>query len=345
MNGFGMDWLEVKYLNLVSNRLRNYKRKSTNLFNFSCCFCGDSEVDSRKSRGYIYNRKGKTLYHCHNCNITYGFDKFLKELDFQVYSDYLVDKLKETGQKKTDLQDFVNKMKKPVFLKDGPLKGLKKISQLDPNHPCKVFVESRKIPTVAHSKLFYCPKFFTWVNGVMPGKFGDGAIARDEGRLLIPFIDKNQNMHAFQGRSLDPDSKTRYITIVNDESVPKIYGLDTVDFNKRVYVTEGPIDSLFLPNAIATAGGDLVSTVKDLPKKNLVIVYDNESRSIETKKKLEKAIINGYTVCIWPENMEAKDINDMILSGISADFVRYIIDTHSYSDLRAKLELTKWSKV
>ena len=340
-----MDWLEVKYLNLVSNRLRNYKRKSTNLFNFSCCFCGDSEVDSRKARGYIYNQKGKTLFHCHNCNITYGFDKFLKELDFQVYSDYLLEKLKDVGHKKTDVHEFANKMKKPVFLKDGPLKRLKKISQLDPNHPCKVYVESRKIPANVHSKLFYCPKFFTWVNDIVPEKFDESAVARDDGRLLIPFIDKNQNMHAFQGRSLDSESKTKYITIVNDETVPKIYGLDTVDFNKRVYVTEGPIDSLFLPNAIATAGGDLVSTVKDLPKKNLVIIYDNEPRSIDTKKKLEKAIINGYTVCIWPGNLEAKDINDMILSGISADFVKYIIDTHSFSDLRAKLELTKWSKV
>jgi hypothetical protein len=152
-------------------------------------------------------------------------------------------------------------------------------------------------------------------------------------------------MHAFQGRALDSKSKTRYITIVNDETTPKVYGLDSVDFNKKTYVFEGPIDSMFVPNSIATAGGDLVSTVKDLPKKNLVVVYDNEPRSVDTKKKLDKAIINGYNVCIWPSNLEHKDVNDMILAGLSTDFVRYIIDTHTYNDLRAKLALNTWSKV
>jgi hypothetical protein len=193
--------------------------------------------------------------------------------------------------------------------------------------------------------MFFCPKFFTWSNEIIPGKFDEVSLLYDEPRLLIPFFDKEKNMHAFQGRSLDNKSKTRYITIVNDETTPKVYGLDAVDFDKKTYVFEGPIDSMFLPNSIATAGGDLVSTVKDLPKKNLVVVYDNEPRSVETKKKLDKAIINGYNVCIWPTNLEYKDVNDMILAGLSSDFVRYIIDTNTHKDLRAKLALNMWSKM
>jgi hypothetical protein len=192
--------------------------------------------------------------------------------------------------------------------------------------------------------MFLCPKFYSWCNEVIPGKFSEKTAEKDEARLLIPFLDKEQKMHAFQGRSLDSNSKVRYITIVNDESVPKVYGLDDVDFNKTTYILEGPIDSMFIPNAIATAGGDLVAAVKDMPKKNMVVVYDNEPRSAETRKKLERAIINGYKVCVWPENLEAKDVNDMVLSGLSQDFIQYIIDTHTYSDLRARLELTKWSK-
>lgn len=347
-----MHWLEQKYIGLVSNRLRNYKRKSSTLYNFSCCFCGDSESDKRKARAFVYDKKGSTLFHCHNCGKTTSFTKFLQELDLQLYSEFSIEKLKETGaarqienDKHKDLHDFVQKLKKPVFLKEGSLKGLKKVSQLNSEHPIKSYVESRKIPNPYHAKLFYCPKFYDWCNEVIPGKFDKDALKNDGARLLIPFIDKHQKMHAFQGRSIDSSSNLRYITLVNDESVPKIYGLDTVDFTKKTYVLEGPIDSMFLPNSIATAGGDLVATVKDLPKKNLVVVYDNEPRSIETKRKLERAIINGYTVCIWPDNLDHKDINDMVLAGLSSDFIRYIIDTHSFNDLRARLELTKWSKV
>jgi hypothetical protein len=286
------------------------------------------------------------MFHCHNCEITYNFNNFLKNLDFQLYSEFSLEKLKhEKSPQQKDLEDFIEKMKKPVFLKSGPLKSLKKVSQLSADHPCKVFVSNRQIPNPYHAKMFFCPKFFTWANEIIPGKFDDVSLLYDEPRLMIPFFDTEKNMHAFQGRALGGKSKTRYITIVNDETTPKVYGLDSVDFNKKTYVFEGPIDSMFVPNSIATAGGDLVSTVKDLPKKNLVVVYDNEPRSVETKKKLDKAIINGYNVCIWPTNLEHKDVNDMILAGLSTDFVRYIIDTHTYNDLRAKLALNMWSKV
>jgi len=285
------------------------------------------------------------MFHCHNCEITYNFNNFLKNLDFQLYSEFSLEKLKhEKSPQQKDLEDFIEKMKKPVFLKSGPLKSLKKVSQLSADHPCKIFVSNRQIPNPYHAKMFFCPKFFTWANEIIPGKFDDVSLLYDEPRLMIPFFDTEKNMHAFQGRALGGKSKTRYITIVNDETTPKVYGLDSVDFNKKTYVFEGPIDSMFVSNSIATAGGDLVSTVKDLPKKNLVVVYDNEPRSVTTKKKLDKAIINGYNVCIWPSNLEHKDVNDMILAGLSTDFVRYIIDTHTYNDLRAKLALNMWSK-
>lgn len=296
----------------------------------------------------MFTKKGTTLYHCHNCNITYGFDKFLKEFDQQVYNDYCLDRLKEKGVvNKYEYQEFEDKFRTPIYMRDGVLKGLKKVSQLPAEHPCKKYVVSRQIPNPYHAKLFYAPKFFSWCNSVVPGKFSEGTLKYDEPRLIIPFINKDQQVHAFQGRSFDPKAKSKYITIVTDESIPKVYGLDTVDFSKKTYVFEGPIDSVFIPNSIATAGGDLISALKDLkvPKKNLVIIYDNEPRSKETKSKLEKAIINGYTVCIWPSNMEAKDLNDMILSGLSTDFVKHIIDSHSFGDLRAQLELSRWTKV
>jgi hypothetical protein len=102
---------------------------------------------------------------------------------------------------------------------------------------------------------------------------------------------------------------------------------------------------MFIPNSVATAGGDLVSACGSLDKSNLVIVYDNEPRSKETVKKLDKAIMQGYSVCIWPENLEHKDINDMVLAGLTSEFIKYIIDQNTYKDLAAKLALQKWSKV
>jgi len=340
-----MDWLAHKYIGIVSTRLDKFKRKGPNLYNCRCPFCMDSEKSKSKARGYIYENQGKMIYFCHNCGMSLSVSSFIKDIDLNLYNEMQLERLMDQKPKEQiEYEQFVDKMKKPAFMKSGPLKGLKKVSQLSPDDPIKKFVVSRRIPNEYHAKLFSCPNFMNYVNRLIPNKFSKEALKHDELRLLIPFFDKDQNMYAFQGRSLRK-SEVKYITIILDETKPKIYGLDTVDLNRKTYVFEGPIDSLFVPNAIAVAGGEMVPALKDLNKSNLVVVYDNEPRSKETVKKLDKAILNGYNVVIWPENLEHKDVNDMVLAGLSPAFIKHIIDQNTYRDLSAKLALTKWSKI
>lgn len=340
-----MDWLISKYIGLCSTRLEKFKRKGGNTYNFRCPLCGDSESNKNKARAYIYEKQGNMLFHCHNCSVTTTAANFIKKFDQHLYEEYKLEKIKDSKtEKQLDLEQFVAKMKKPVFLQSGPLKNLKKVSQLKPEHPVKRFVDRRKIPTPYHAKTFCCPNFMAYTNSLVPNKFSDESLQKDETRYLIPFFDENKNVFAFQGRSIGK-SEPKYITIILDETKPKIFGLDTVDFIKTVYVFEGPIDSMFIPNSIATAGGDLISCLKNRDKSRLVIVYDNEPRSHETIKKIDKAILNGYSVCIWPENFEHKDINDAILAGLSPEFIEHIIKTNTHKDLKAKLALAKWSKV
>jgi transcription elongation factor Elf1 len=341
-----MDWLQHKYIGLVSSRLEKFKRKGSGLYNFRCPICGDSQSNKHKARAYIYEKQGNMLFHCHNCNATMSVPNFIKAIDQSIYNEMQMERLQD---KKTpeqlDYEAFVDKMKKPVFMKSGPLKGLKKVSQLSPDHRVKKFVDARKIPNPYHAKLFCCPNFKQFTNNLIPNKFDKESIERDETRLLIPFFDKEKRLHAYQGRALG-NSKVKYITIILDDSVPKVYGLDSVDLDKPTYVFEGPIDSMFVPNSIATAGGDLVSAIGTFNnKQNMVIVYDNEPRSKDTVKKLDKAIMQGYSVCIWPENLEHKDINDMVLAGLTSEFIQFIIKSNTYRDLAAKMALTKWSKI
>ena len=324
-----------------------FKRKN-NGFNFRCPFCGDSTRSKTKTRGWIYQEAGSYKYHCFNCNNHSSFKKFLQNIDQTLYTQYKMECLAETKTpEQKEHEEFVEKMKPKAYISNTFLKSLKKISQLPHDSNIKKFIVNRKIPNPYHAKLFSCPNFMNFTNTLIPNKFTEDALKHDETRILIPFIDKNNKVHAFQGRSLRSNSQVKYITIVIDDDVPVIYGLDTVNFNKTVYVMEGPIDSMFIHNSIATAGGDLVSSLAPLKssKASMVIVYDNEPRSKETIKKLDKAIMNGYSVCIWPSNVEHKDVNDMILAGLSTEFIEYIIKQNTYRDLAAKLALTKWSKV
>lgn len=335
-------WIEHKYINLLSGRLEGFTRVSDRVYRFRCPICGDSQKDRRKKRGHILEMDGKVRFYCHNCNASMQFRYFMKDQDPNLYLEYIKEKMKESGQVQ-ESHEFAKKMKKPVFVKTTALSKLKKVSQLAHDHPVKQYVVRRQIPTNLHYKLFYAPKFGAWVNSMIPDKIKIGE--RDEPRLIIPFLDKNKNLFGFQGRSFRKDS-IRYITIILNENMPKVFGLDSVDENQDIYLLEGPIDSMFLPNAIAAAGGDLASQIEQtgLQKEKIVVVFDNEPRHPDTIKRMQKAIDAGYRVCIWPSSIEQKDVNDMVLAGYTSEQIKDIIDGCNYSGPTARLHFAIWRK-
>jgi len=163
-------------------------------------------------------------------------------------------------------------------------------------------------------------------------------------RIIIPFYDQNNMLLGFQGRAINP-SKIKYITIKLHESNKKIFGLNNVNFKQRIYVLEGPIDSMFLPNSIATMDASLDRVIDDLGCHDFVFIFDNEPRNKEIISHMKKIINLNKNICIWPNNIEEKDINDMILSGKSKSQILGIIDTHTFSNLRANLEFERWKKL
>ena len=147
-------------------------------------------------------------------------------------------------------------------------------------------------------------------------------------------------MFAFQGRAFG-NEQPKYITIVLDSQKEKIYGLNRIDWKKTVYVVEGPIDSLFLDNCIATAQSDLrLKNRKD----NIVLVPDNEPRNEQIVKQIENFIDNNYSVVLWPESVKEKDINEMIISGKTKSDIQHLIEQNTFNGISAKLKFTNWRK-
>lgn len=334
-------WVDVKYVTLLSNHLQQFKQKN-DVYNFRCPYCGDSQKNKFKARGYLYQKKGKYIFYCHNCGVSRSFDKFIQDNAPQLYGEYKLEMLKETGSPKDPVHIDITlpeiKSTFPSYLRSGsPLRKLKKISQLKWDHPAKEYINKRNIPNFYHSKLFYCSKFYHWTNSIIPNKFKK--VAKDEPRLVIPFIDQQKQFFGYQGRSFQPDSQYRYITIMLDESKPKVFGLDNIDVTKTVYVTEGPLDSCFVDNCIAMAGSDTQIAFDDV-----VMVYDNEPRSTEIVKKIQKAIDRQKKVVVWPSGIEYKDINDMIINGYSKADVKLLVDQNTYKGLQANMALMSWRK-
>ena len=167
------------------------------------------------------------------------------------------------------------------------------------------------------------------------------SIKEDHPRVIIPFYDVHNKVFAFQGRAFG-DEQPRYITIKLDENKRRIYGLERLDTSKKIYITEGPLDSLFLPNAIAVAGSDL--EISSLKKKS-VYIFDNEPRSTIIINKMKKLIEKNYNVCVWPKSLKYKDINDMIIAGMSPVEIQTIIDNNTFSQLSAHQQLNNFKEV
>lgn len=328
-------FVDVKFLTMLSNRLLLFKQKQEFLWNFRCPICGDSQKKLTKARGYVHRKKNDLFYKCHNCGIGLTFSNFLKKIDVNLHAEYVMERYKngENGH---------SNYKKPTFKFDHPIfKKLKKIDiglpcvdELGDEHICKQYVLSRNIDSKKHKYLYFAENFKSWVESLNLDNSYE--LINNEPRLVIPFFNEKGVLIAAQGRSLDNKSKLRYITVKIIEDAPKIFGLNTIDQTKTVYVLEGPIDSLFVENSIAVAGADLSTSIKFLTDTDLVFVYDNERRNKEIIKKMEKNISQGQKIVIWPNNISHKDINDMVSNNID---VMKILKENTYDSLQAKMKL------
>ena len=187
-------------------------------------------------------------------------------------------------------------------------------------------------------KFYYADKFKEYCNTLSP-KFE--STTYDEPRIIIPLFYK-KILVGIQGRSLkfnDPNS-VKYITVMINDDAPKIYGLDDVELDGFVYVTEGPFDSTFIHNSVAMCGAD--GDVGKWGISNPIWIYDNEPRNREIVSRIERTISKGDSVVIWPESISDKDINDMVMSGID---VQRVIKSNTHSGLEAKLKFNIWKKV
>ena len=335
-------YIDRKYLLQVSPRLSRFSQKKEDLYNFRCPLCGDSQKNKTKCRGYVFRKKNDYFYMCHNCGASLSFYNFLDKVDPDLLKEYALERYKdgETGTHNYPKPKFEEFKTKPVFKTKTKI-NLESISELPDDHFAKVYCKNRLIPEDKLKTLYFAPDFKKFVTSLNVEK--KGLIDNDQ-RLVIPFYDKEGTLIALQGRALG-ESKMRYITVKIEDDNRKFFGIDNVDEDEMIYVTEGPIDSLFLKNAVATADSNLTSIEDVYDKTKVVLVFDNEPRNKEIVKIMEKAIDNHFSVVIWPEMITCKDINEMVLDGLEPEDIEDIIERNTYVNLRAKMELINWKKV
>ena len=335
-------YLDRKYLQLISTRLPLFKKKNDNTYNCRCILCGDSQRNKNKARGYFFQNKNDLTYKCHNCSASMFFSTFLKNLDQNLYNEYVLEKMSENGSLTRSNALPKVKFEEPLFKPTEERlldKILDRLDTVPEENEAVLFCKERKIPTERFKQLYFIDN----VKNIeqLSEKYRD-RIQTEEPRLVLPFYDDKGQLSGVTCRALRGEA-LRYLTVKVKEDTPLIFGINDINKKKPIYVVEGPIDSLFVDNCIAVAGTSFGKLGQlNLPKDKLVVIFDNQPRNKEVCKLIEKNIESGYNVVIWPQTLEEKDINDMVLAGKN---VARLIKENTCSGLTAKAKFIAWKRI
>lgn len=330
--------LDYKYIQLISSHLRNFRRKKDSLYNFSCPVCGDSQKNKHKARAYFIQKANQFYFHCHNCQLSLTLLNLLKRVSPALADQYQLERYRN-GRNKPKAE--TKSAEKTVELPKLMSRNLICITQLPEDHYARQYVKSRKIPSEQLNRLYFTEDFGKLCNELFPNRYN----LKKEPRLVLPFFERDGKVMGLQGRSFTNKSKLRYLTVRANDEVTLIYGIEKLDLSQRVYIVEGPIDSLFISNSVAAATSDLERVYNYYKFHDSVLVFDNEPRNREVMNIMGKAIEHGRTVCIWPETIAEKDINDIIkINGVSPEYLLKLINENVYTGLKAKLKFSHWRK-
>ena len=92
---------------------------------------------------------------------------------------------------------------------------------------------------------------------------------------------------------------------------------------------------------MAAGGADLTLRVSS---DQVTYIFDNEPRNKEIIKRMYAVVEKDYNVVIWPNDIQLKDVNEMIMNGMKISKVRDIISNNTFSKLEALTKLNHYKK-
>jgi hypothetical protein len=337
-------FVDIQYVNRITSFVRNFKKKNDNLWNCSCPICGDSDKNKTKARMYFMRKNNTITVYCHNCHYSRTFSNFLKEINYDLYKEYVLEKYKQGASKKYHhVPNPLEVMKEESFAVDNTKFDIlfNRIDRLPKDNVGRKYVEDRLIPENCFEILYYSDNVLKIAELFPQYK---NKIPAEDSRLIIPIYNKQRKIWGISARAIE-NSKYRYLNYYADDKSNIIYGLERHNKTKETFVTEGPLDSLFLPNCLASLNANLLKVEEYVNLDYTTFIFDNQPRNKEVCNQIHKTIEAGCNVVIWDKNFTHKDINAAVINGVDVDKLLAIIRNRTYNKLSALTEFNEWRKV
>lgn len=344
-----VDWIDLKFAKFAGINLQQFKENGRNKFNFRCPYCGDSKKNPYKSRGYLFENKNAPglVFKCHNCGKSCSFDNFLKDQNNQLHNEYKLEKMQAKGQNtltpRKTIEQFAQGSQSRLrkFIPDDTVSLGERISDLPEDHVARLYLESRRIPSEAFTRMFYTDDIAPIAIEINP-EYAKRKLPKGP-RIVLPLKNANGELFGFNSRAID-DNDMRYITLVQEGfQGHKYYGMERFNRDRPGYLVEGPFDSEFLPNCLAIVGANrLKQGYVPFDADRVTVVFDNQPRNKDLCKMINQTINAGFQVCIWDSAFPYKDLNEAVEDGVSPENLKKTIDENSVKGLKATLKFTNW---
>jgi len=285
--------------------------------NFCAPCCGDSHKNKYAKRGNLYFNK--LFYICFNCDKKTTLDRLCKDFNEQLdpdkklemiehlnsvitYSDYEGDFVDARFENLIDMSELER-----VFSQDlTPISDFKPIQV---NGGVYKYLVGRGIPPEYHKNI-YQAKYWKnedeseWIIALLNRRgykvLGMQIRNLKEGKRRTFKIYNYENLLEWVNLGKDiPESDMNDMVIYNKLSY--YFNILNVDFEKKITVFEGYLDSLFFPNSIGLVGVNTDFRFLESNNLDLQYFFDNDEAGY---KKSEEKLKESYAIFLWKKLFE-----------------------------------------
>jgi len=319
---------DILYSSHTDAEKRKLVKDKQDQLEMACPCCGDSKTNTSKKRGILYLDSFK--YYCWNgdCNAKYwSIFKFFKHFGKKLNN---LDQIKEI----TEVIEKSKRLRKPTKLIESS-----EYFEFLYNNSVTILELEKHYGLLDSSS---CKWGYEFLKGRLLHKFEDRIRFRknkfgNREVWVLNKIDENEKVVGLQIKNLDFGTKysTKTFSVILEEmnkkidypedrmflekltSLSIIFNIFNIDIEQEVTIFEGPFDSFFVPNSIATAGASKLKNFFD-GLDNIRYWYDNDSTgknsAIEKIKNQNKCFLwKRFFVKSAFKNKRIKDLNELVV--------------------------------
>jgi len=314
-------------------------KKFQKVYNAECCICHEGNSPGRKRRLFYF--VDDRYFYCFNCGKSWKELNWIQEVTHQNYHEILKESSNFTCSVDLNIKlKEQTETKQQVDIPSIPTDSI----DICNSKECEFYREGREYKLI-QSAINYCTnrKILEAVNRPK-SLYVSCEDYVHKNRLIIPFYSESGKIESYQSRSLDSDEYPKYLTKYGEKC---LYGENNLDSSiPYIFVFEGPIDAMFVKNAVAVGGSTMTERQESFLNKclgyEIIFVYDNDKNNKQMDRKIKQLIKQNKKMFIWPKEMDKyKDINEVCCSLNLVEFPYKFIVENSFSGIEALMKFKK----